>query len=271
MVLAPVKSTRYPDTPAFTGDVNVYFAQLEAHFSANNISSDALRLNILISQLPPALTGEVKDLITAPPPGLTYDLMKAEVLRRTTTSTQKKFHQLLHNEVLGDRRPSQLLRRMRELIDGNQADEALLKQLFFSRLPANTQAILAPMKEGTSVAQLAEAADNILETTTHSSMAAPVLNSGENALVPYREYKQFCRDMEHRLQLLTDKLDQLLLMQHHRARSPKRRSPSPRGRSTLCFYHERFGQGAYKCVQPCSFYSDQRSPSIRKENGQAGN
>lgn len=87
------------------------------------------------------------------------------------------------------------------------------------------------------MAQLAEAAAHIVDIT-HSIMADPVLNTGENAFASYRVYNQFCGEMEHRLQKVTDKLGKVMRMQQRSSCRLKRRSPSPCARSTLCYYHE---------------------------------
>ena len=53
--------------PAFSGDVRVWFAQLESYFVANNVMEQR-QLPILFSAFPASLTPVVKDLITDTPP-----------------------------------------------------------------------------------------------------------------------------------------------------------------------------------------------------------
>ena len=277
--MSPIQITgmSYTRPPSFTGDVVIWFHQLEAHFAANQIKSDLRQLNHLISIMPSTLTAEVRDLITAAPGTVTYTHMKTEILHRTSTSTQKKFHQLLHNEVLGDRTASQLLRCMRQLIDGTEADEALLKQLFFSRLPTNVQAILAPMKNTSSTAQLAESADGILEIShpplAAPIIAAPIINQRHMPCECSMELTKFRVDVERSIAALSSRMDQLIFQRpNFSARNKSReRSPSPRSRSTWCYFHERFGKRAYKCVQPCAFVPQVHTAAPQlPENAQAG-
>ena len=76
--------------PAFTGDVRVWFAQLESYFVANNVTEQQ-QLHILFSTFPASLTPPVKDLITDFPFNSTYDSIKREVLLQTSLSAEKTF------------------------------------------------------------------------------------------------------------------------------------------------------------------------------------
>ena len=76
-------------------------------------------------------------------------------------------------EELGDRKPTQLLRRFQQLL-GDKAgaiDPSLLRELFLQRLPANVRMILASTAEGTSLDNLATLADKVME------VAVPTVSS----------------------------------------------------------------------------------------------
>ena len=61
--------------------------------------------------------------------------------------------------------PSELLHRMWELAEDVPADSAFIKQLFFSRLPPQVKAILAPMVEKSSVDVIASSVDKVMNFT----------------------------------------------------------------------------------------------------------
>lgn len=84
-------------------------------------------------------------------------------MKRTSVSEQRRLRQLLSDVELGDRKPSQLLRRMRQLLGSRKFDEALLRQLFLQRLPTHVQSILAASKDSVTLEDLAELADCILD------------------------------------------------------------------------------------------------------------
>ncbi|KAM7309884.1 uncharacterized protein ISCGN_006867 [Ixodes scapularis] len=108
---------------------------------------------------------EVRDIVISPPDQEPYEHLKRELIRRTTASEQRRLQQLLTAEELGDRKPSQLLRRMTQLL-GSQAslrDSSLLRELFLQRLPSDVRRILET-SSNIPLDDLAELADKILDT-----------------------------------------------------------------------------------------------------------
>lgn len=77
-------------------------------------------------------------MLAAPPPPNAYDHLKATILARTTESESSRLRQLLNAQELGDRRPTQLLHRMRQLLGmrSSEAHNNILRELFVQRLPA---------------------------------------------------------------------------------------------------------------------------------------
>lgn len=245
--------------PAFAGDVRVWFAQLESYFAANNVSEQT-KLHILFSAFPASLTPAVKDLITDTPLNSTYDSIKREVLLRTSVSAEKRFQTLVHDEHLGDRRPTELLRRMRELAEDVPPDSALIKQLFFSRLPAQVKAILAPMFEKHTVDVVAASADKVMDFVRGPTTAAIPQQPAE---VPAgtANVRQDATSVAilTAIERLTREVSKLNMGRSH---SPRRRyksrssSPHHRRRANmpgLCFYHSRYGAEARNCKMPCTF------------------
>ncbi|PIK60124.1 gag-pol polyprotein [Apostichopus japonicus] len=112
---------------------------------------------------------EVRDLLLKPPEKDPYEVIKRELIRRTSESEQKRLHQLLTAEELGDRKPSQLLRRMRQLLGDRTLEVSILRQLFLQRLPVNAQLILASTSATVGLDQLAAIADKILEVNPNTS------------------------------------------------------------------------------------------------------
>ena len=95
-------------------------------------------------------------------------------MKRTAASEQLRLQQLLSTEELGDRKPTQLLRRMQQLLSGTTPglpDGAFVRELFLQRLPSNVRMVLASARPDTSIDELAQMADKIVEVATPSVSA----------------------------------------------------------------------------------------------------
>ena len=229
--------------PFWPADPQIWFAQVEAQFTTRGITAQRTKFDYIVSSLAPEIATEVRELILQPPEDNAYDTLKEQLIKRTTPSEQKRLQQLFHEEELGDRKPSQLLRRMQQLL-GDKArntDSAFLRELFLQRLPPNVRMILASTPDTGNlddVAQLADLADKVMEVATPSPSIAAVNTTSE---------------LEHLRKEVAELKSVLQDFQPSR-RSSSRRSPSPapqRQPTELCWYHTKFGDAAQKCKPPC--------------------
>lgn len=150
-------------------DPTVWFAQVEAQFANKKITGQVPKFNFVVASLPPNIAMEVRDIILKRPTDSPYDKLRTELINRTAASERRQLQQLLSTEDFGDRKPTQMLRRMQLLLGDKLGsfDESLLRELFFQRLPANVRMILASASEVT-LQSLAEMADRIMEVATPS-------------------------------------------------------------------------------------------------------
>ena len=191
-------------------------------------------------------------MLIRPPADNPYDTLKAELIKRTATSEQRKLQQLIGGEELGDRKPTQLLHRMQQLLGdhlGSTSDNAFLKELFLQRLPSNVRMVLAST-DTTDLAKLADMADRIVE------VAAPQTVSATYTAVPEVE------QLKAEITRLTELVDSLTHgPRRSRGRSRDRRPQSqactdtrtPQSSEPLCWYHQKFGEVAKKCQDPYSW------------------
>ena len=119
----------------------VWFAQVEAQFELAAITRQKTKFNYVVSQLTQQQAEEVEDVIIAPPEPDPYDQLKAGLIRRFSTSPEQRVRQLLSQEELGDRKPSQFLRHLKGLAPDILAE--FLRILCANRLSPLVQAILA--------------------------------------------------------------------------------------------------------------------------------
>lgn len=232
----------WPEKPA------IWFAQIEGQFAICNIKVDETKYYYVMAHLAPQYAAEVEDIITSPPANNKYEKLKTELIKRLSDSKDKKVQQLLSHEVLGDRKPSQFLRQLKSLA-GHDIPEDFLRVIWTSRLPSNTQAIIAAHAD-TTLEQLADMADKINDVTPgYPQVASTSSNTGSSL-----------DKMAEQIAELTEQVQALTTQRQGRPRSTSQnlrldRSES-RKRFPTCWFHYKFGNKARRCQKPCDFQSE---------------
>ena len=251
-----VSSVSLKIPPFWPADPQVWFAQVEAQFCTRGVTSQKTKFDYIIASLSPEYAMEVRDLILKPPSTTPYTVLKDQLIQCTAASKQRRLQQLFNSEDLGDRKPSQLLRRMQQLLDDkfSSTDASFLKELFLQRLPGNVRMVLASI-DSKDLETLASTADKIMEVST-----TPVCSVTSSVNID-----QLRSEIEE-LRQLVEKL--VSAKPQFRSRTP-RRSPSPSPASvsshqqlsspTMCWYHQRFGADAKKCCSPCSYSGNEQA------------
>ncbi|XP_014663438.1 PREDICTED: uncharacterized protein LOC106806098 [Priapulus caudatus] len=253
--------------PYWPADPMVWFGQAEAQFATRGITVEETRFFHIVSALQPEIAVEVRDLIITPPASKPYTTLKAELIKRTSASEQRRVQLLLSEEELGDKKPSQLLRRMRQLLGDRHLEEGIFKELFLQRLPPNVRVVLAASVDAVALDALATLADRIMDVhIPQIAAAAPVPQAA-----PVVGVSTGNLSLEEKVNSLVAAVSQL------QARLEPRSRPAYRGRNSgrnpsqsrerkpvgdLCWYHQRFGAQAHKCIPPCK--------SDRAENAHPG-
>ncbi|BHF84456.1 hypothetical protein SprV_0902760700 [Sparganum proliferum] len=147
----------------------LYFFRIEATFHSAKITRETDKFYKLVEALPPTILSEVQTLLRDPPTDAPYSKLKAELLRLTSVSDRQRYHALVKEEALGDRKPSELLRRMRSLVGNMKIDDKFFKEMFLERLPTSVQTILASGSDDLEISKLAEMADRMMEVERLSS------------------------------------------------------------------------------------------------------
>ena len=244
--------------PFWPSDPQIWFAQVEAQFQTRGITAQKTKYEYVVASLSPEFATEVRDVILKVPDTDQYDRLKAALIERTAASEQRRLQQLFHAEELGDRKPSQLYRRMQQLLGDKAAatDKSFLRELFLQRLPSNVRMVLASAGDDVEPDKLATLADKVMEVTTVPMLPTPP--PAVNAVAPPTPPSP--DQLTSELTQLRQEVSHLKKLVQSSRQSPARgrgRSPGPRSSqtpaATHCWYHQQFGNAARKCKPPCSY------------------
>ncbi|XP_018321004.1 uncharacterized protein LOC108734101 [Agrilus planipennis] len=130
--------------PFVPSDPELWFSMVEQSFETSGVTSESTRFGYVLRNLDPRYAAEVRDIIIGPPATEPYATIKAALIRRLGISQELRTKQLLGQEEIGDRKPSQFLRHLQNLAE-NSTPENLLRTIWSGRLPQNLQTVIATM------------------------------------------------------------------------------------------------------------------------------
>ena len=225
----------------------VWFAQVEAQFETSSVTRQKTKFKYVVAQINQQQAAEVEDIIIGPHEQDQYDRLKAELIRRLSTSLEQRVRLLLSHEELRDRKPSKFLRHLKSLAPDLPAD--FLRIIWANRLPPHVQTILAGRPDNLESAALL--ADKICEVTL------PPAAAGVSANLP--------DDRSPQNNQLANSPYRVATGQPQRPRNhtrPKDRHQAPSGGQAhnadrsqvpqdICWYHWHFGNQARKCSPLC--------------------
>ncbi|KAH9638204.1 hypothetical protein HF086_005197 [Spodoptera exigua] len=252
----PEVSAVSPKLPPFWVDrPNHWFRRVEAQFNLAGIKSEQTKFDYIIANLDSRLIAEVEDIVSNPPDQGQYEKLKTELTRRLSMSECQRVRQLISEEELNGRKPSQFLRHLRSLAGDDLKDDGIIKELWMRRLPQFLQAILTAQSD-LCLDKLAHLADSILEVSPGTITTNAVFASTSNSPASKN-------DLTTRVEELTKQVAALTAAAGHRGRSRSRRGRSrfsaQRSRSPsantnkVCWYHKKYDTKALKCIKPCSW------------------
>ena len=232
-------------------------------FTTKGVTVHRNRFDYLISSFSPEFATEVRDLPLKPPTYDPYDILKVELVKRTTASEPRKVsNSSVVGEELGNCKPTQLLCRMQQLLGdklGTSADSnSFLREFFLQRLPPNGRMVLASTYTTMDLNKLADKADKFIEVSTTTVASISVPESQQQTYIS--EIKQLREDIT----CLTELVISLKVHPRQRSRSTSHctSSPAPQHQkstttNSFCWYHTKFGEAAQKCKEPCNWENSQ--------------
>lgn len=258
-------SSRIPDF--WRDQPRLWFVQCEAILGPQKLSDEA-RYNLVVTKLGKEVVEQVSDILLKPPESGKFDALKTRLMAVYEESEMRQFQKLLSEMELGNQKPSQLLRRMKDLAREKIPDETL-QIMWQGHLPSSVRAVLA-VSDVKNLDKLAAIADKVMETSRSVQISEvqtqPTTSSnGDQAfiLAEIAKLTMKINDMERSRNTYRNFNNNRKRWQSRstsRGRNQSRRTPeSP---NWLCYYHHKFRGRARKCQDPCAWKKDE----LHKEN-----
>ncbi|XP_015604808.1 uncharacterized protein LOC107272301 [Cephus cinctus] len=270
---------------------DLWFAQIESTFENRRIRSDDKKYNLVVESLNADSIRHVSDIIRRPPAAGIYEALKTTLVDRLTDSRERQIQTFLNELQLADKRPSQLLREMREF-GGEVVHDDFLRSRFIQCMPSGIRAFLGGSSDLT-LTKLADTADRLLESCGNSFVMAvdrqpprATTSSSDSSIAGRLTLVE--KSIERMLTVmdkLVTKMDNLHVgkprndinnngdndgtgynQQRSRSRSRINQNQYHDG---ICYYHGRYGADAIHCLQPLTVLparlaAGQRKPSALK-------
>lgn len=241
----------------------LWFAQFETIIASQKLGDEA-KFGLVVAQLEKMDVEQIGDIILSPANTGRYEALKTRLMSVYEESENKQLHKLLNDVELGDQRPSQLLRRMRDLAR-DKIPEDTLRMLWISHLPSATRAVLAVSDES-KLDSLAAMADKMAEQMREVNSVC----SCSSGTSPKPTTSSTDEKILSMIESLTKEIASLKMdrTRHNYRRSRKHyqrrsRSNSANRTQSTCYFHRKFGNKAYRCRSPCNF---EKKPNQTREN-----
>ena len=260
-------------------DPGMWFQQVEAYFDLYKIVDDNTKVSFLKTNIDTDILTRVHEYFENPPTEDKYNKLKNKLIAQFSETAESNMRKLLKHVILGDRKPSDLLREMRKLA-GGQMPEDLLRNLYMERLPEPVRFVLIGTTE--NLEKIAEKADRMMEcpfmqppqvsaiqsTTTNQLQLQLLADQNKQILDQLRTLSTQYVELANRIQQVELSNNNYNASTHYsRPRYPSydrnRRTRSPSSSAVpdgikLCYYHYKFGTRAQKCKplpdgSPCTY------------------
>lgn len=255
-IAAITVSSRVPDF--WVDQPRLWFYQVEAILAPQKLSDEA-KFNMVITKLTKEVIQQLTDLLQLPTSARRYDTLKERLLTIYEESETRQVQKLISEMELGEQRPSQLLRRMRDLARGKIPDDTL-KILWVSHLPPPVRAIIT-VADSADLDVLARIADKVMETQGSPCSISEVKVTPSTPASSSMDFTAIINEIR-RINKRLDSMQSNAGQTNRRGRSQSRRrsnnSSHKNNHATgnpnwQCFYHFRFKEKANKCVSPCNW------------------
>jgi hypothetical protein len=110
-------------------------AEAKFNLALTRITMEETKFYHVLTVLSPEIAAEVADVITTPDPTEPYTQLKEVIIERLSLTETQKLKQLFSGQELGSRKPSQLQRHMKSLVESSKSvNEQVLREPFLQQM-----------------------------------------------------------------------------------------------------------------------------------------
>ncbi|KAL0820711.1 hypothetical protein ABMA28_006540 [Loxostege sticticalis] len=247
----------WPENP------RLWFVQVEAILTPQK-TSDINMYYMVVAKLNKEAIQQVADILSKPPEQNKFETLKNRLLQIYEESETRQIQKLISEVELGDQKPSQLLRKMKELARGKIEDDTL-NILWQGHLPSSVRAVLT-VTSSQDLDSLASVADKIMET--YQPARINEVSRSREPVTAYDVAAIMAEISKINLKMAEMNQDRERYRGRSRSRSRNRNfsrsatrsSRTPDSPNWLCSYHYRFRARARKYVPPCNWRNPTAPP-----------
>ena len=260
--ISAVKITKLPEFT--TGEPEMWFDQVDALFDVNGITTDKSRFQHVFAYGSAAILPYVhavnKDVTPLGANETKYGRLRKRVIQGFAESEEARLRNLFSSDSGFSGRPTQLLMHLK-MRAGENFSEKAIKSIFLDKMPGNVRSILVSL-DGQNLEKLAETADKIVEISPNNSAvtinkvstshSVRISNNDDESVSLHALQEQILK-----LSATVEKLvsDRSRARSRGRSRGGRHRSASRSNNiiadNGVCYYHNKFGDQAYKCHEMC--------------------
>lgn len=188
-------------------------------------------------------------------------------------SPEARLRQVLKGELPGEGKPSLILSRIKNL-SADKCSEDVIRAVFLDQLPSGCRAALA-ISGLTDTVKIAEMADRFIEASDIGGSCTAVSATTNDV-----------SELKAQIDVLSAKIDSIVSREagnsqnrrffKNRSKTPNRKNNNnfrDKNNNGMCFYHNKFGNRAFKCTPSCIHYEIFKSthPGIHNKSGPSEN
>jgi len=204
------------------------------------------------------ITNEIEQLKKSKNP---LDLLRKTLIEKFTNTSRNILNSCIEDTSLGDRKPSEIYRSLKQKLNQIEKNSEITKTFFLRSLPDNIriQLATATTNSGEELAALADRihAETNLEVNHVHNKNKNEIHENQNVLTEIsKQLENFntqFKTLEQRLNNLEVASSRTSNSQRTTDRRANTNTTSNQNKIGLCWYHENFGNKAYRCQEPCNF------------------